>query len=70
MEPKEDAGRESDENMDSAKKSEPLKKSKTKGKGAGLVAGLALMHGFSATNIGTKRLTVSLISKPRRLATS
>lgn len=34
------------------------KKSK-KGKGLNMPAGLALMHGFSATNIGKNRLTVS-----------
>lgn len=34
------------------------KKSK-KGKGLSMPAGLALMHGFSATNIGKNRLTVS-----------
>lgn len=34
------------------------KKSK-KGKGLNMLAGLALMHGFSATNIGKNRLTVS-----------
>ncbi|KAI0676838.1 hypothetical protein C8Q78DRAFT_1073613 [Trametes maxima] len=36
-----------------------FKKSK-KGKGLNMPAGLALMHGFSATNIGKNRLTVQL----------
>ena len=33
-------------------------KGKGKGKATGLAAGLALMHGFSAANIGVGRLTV------------
>ena len=32
-----------------------------KGKALHIPAGLALMHGFSATNIGKNRLTVSIV---------
>jgi hypothetical protein len=43
--------------------SRPSKGNKDKkGKKAKLPAGLALLHGFSASNIGQKRLTVSLLS--------
>ena len=34
-----------------------------KGKGLNIPAGLALMHGFSAKNIGKNRLTVSTLPR-------
>lgn len=37
------------------------KKGKKKGKAKNLAAGLALMHGFSATNVGAGRLTVRFL---------
>ncbi|KAI0771461.1 hypothetical protein BD413DRAFT_548710 [Trametes elegans] len=48
----------SDEEPDSERRDTSRKASKKKNKGLSVPAGLALMHGFSATNLGKKRLTV------------
>lgn len=58
MEPKQSSSVHSSDNQkdDKAKRRENSKK--TKNKGVNVAAGLALMHGFSAQNIGSSRLTV------------
>ena len=43
---------------DDAQETKSAKKPKKKGKPVGLAASLALMHGFSAKNVGSNRLTV------------
>ncbi|KAH9894248.1 hypothetical protein C8Q73DRAFT_695021 [Cubamyces lactineus] len=52
-----DSGGDDDEDREQAKARRGSKKA-AKGKGLKMPAGLALMHGFSATNIGKNRLTV------------